>query len=268
MQKYSKKWLKNIVLGGLFSLLLLIGKLSVAAKTCEKILSGAQSVSHSNQLAQKTICDIACLESPEIKGTDLPEKKIHELYRQKKISIDEMAKRLIFAETMAAGSKCLQNENMDALVKTVAQVILNRMHSTGALAAEFKTPGDNTTPLSESVLFKPQQFRSSFGGYDVAQRKAMLCPLNAEFTGVLNPNSPKGSEELWVLVNKIYHQLKENPDPKLKNSYFYFFNSHFIGSSLEAKYGGKKPIEYTPTNTLTGDALGLRNDLCIMARKN
>lgn len=268
MQKSARNLIQKIVQIGFLAVFLSAGKPAAAAKTCEKILSGAQSVSHSSQLAQKTICDIPCLESPEIKGADLPEKKIHELYIQKKIDVDEMAKRLIFAETMAAGSKCLQTENMDALVKTVAQVILNRMNSTGTLAAEFKIPGDNKTPVSESVLFKPQQFRSSFGGYDVAQRKAMLCPLNAEFSGVINPSSPKGSEELWVLVNRIYHQLKENPDPKLKNSYFYFFNSHFTGSSLEAKYGGKKPIEYTPTNTLTGDALGLRNDLCIMARKN
>lgn len=227
-----------------------------------------QSVSHSSQLAQKTICDVACLESPPIEGKDLPEKKIHDLYIQKKISTDEMAKRLIFAESMAAGTKCIQNENMDALVKVVTQIILNRMSSSGPQAAEFKTSGDNSTPLAESVLFKPQQFRSSFGGYDVAQRKAMLCPLNSEVSGVLNPNSPKNSEELWVLINKTYNQLKENPEPKLKNSYFYFFNSHFAGSSLEAKYGGKKPAEYTPANTLTGDSLGLRNDLCIMARKN
>ncbi len=268
MRIYTRNLNKKIVLIGLFVPILLVGKLAVAAKTCEKIPSGSQSVSHSSQLAQKTICDIACLDSPEINGAELPEKKIHNLYLEKKIGVDEMAKRLIFAETMAAGPKCIQNENIDALVKTIAQVILNRMNSTGSQAAEFKTPGDNTTPLPESVLFKPQQFRSSFGGYDVAQRKAMLCPINSELSGVLNPNSPKSSEELWVLINKTYNQLKEKPEAKLKSTYFYFFNSHFIGSSLEAKYGGKKPPEYTPANTLTGDFLGLRNDLCIMARKN
>jgi hypothetical protein len=102
----------------------------------------------------------------------------------------------------------------------VAWVIANRMNNL-----------NGTYGRGREALFRNQQFRSSFGGCDVAQRDAFLCPTS------LGSNWA----DSWNLARTSVANTRRTNNNPLAGVHHYYFGQHFNTSTTCARWKGVRP---------------------------
>ncbi len=160
-----------------------------------------------------------CFQAPEtLKDTKNPEAEIEALFRG--LNDDEVQARLVLAESLASGPKCMAGSEKNGIFQGVAWVVANRIRHPNAAYGQGR-----------KALFKKFQFRSSFGSCDVAQRQALLCPSSIG----------QGWEASWNLATQAVNNTKKNANNPLQGIHHYYFGQHFDNSNTCAKWRGVKP---------------------------
>lgn len=161
----------------------------------------------------------------------------------RKISADELAIRLIFAETVAANCKAISEKERMNIFTGIALVIYNRsqhpeFRDKSTLSRSFINETQQQLNI-RSVIFKPKQFSSSFGQYQCSALKELLCPSQSnEFQKWQHQ-----IENIWNNINKNLNFFKDN-----KKAYFYYLNNHFNQTTCTKKFP-------TPPWAKTGQSL-------------
>lgn len=182
--------------------------------------------------------DAECFEETDaIKNSKFTEAEIEKLFAS--LSDQEIKVRLVFAEALATGSRCARSGDDSVLrgvTSGIAWVVQNRWNHS-----------QSTFGKTREVIFKKQQFRSSFGGCDVAERKALLCPTSV---------SPHG-EKVWSEAKNAVLTAEQNKNNPIPATHHYFFPQHFRNSKNCQRWNGVRPDWAQPTAKVNPQSLGL-----------
>jgi hypothetical protein len=144
-----------------------------------------------------------------------------------KLTAADVLARLIFSESLSTGywrQKC-ESPSAPALMTSIAWGILNRVPSKQR----------SQTSAYYNVIFKPEQFRTSFSGKKADPfAVAFLCPLHAS-DYLKTTSDPKGAPELFSealkTADSVLAEFKKNGIPAhyrgLTN--FFYPRSEFFG---------------------------------------
>lgn len=203
--------------------ILLSSSLGLAEKPC---LQDKHATSDLHRFCDAVIP--RCFEAPSgLKGSSHPEALIRDLFAE--LSEEEIQARLVFAESLATQPECITGPQRTAIPQGIAWVLANRVRD------EKKRYGTGV----RDVVFRKAQFRSSFGGCDVATRAHLLCPSKAG----------DGWQDLWKSSVQAVQAAQANENNPMPQARHYFFGEHFKNSQDQCKkWHGVMPAWSKPPN--------------------
>lgn len=149
----------------------------------------------------------------------------------KKISADELASRLVFAETTAANCQSLSTQQRIAIFQGIGNVIISRsQHKQFLDQFVVNHRQANETAKDQAIraaILKPKQFNSSFGQYSCSSLKTLLCP-----------SKNKNFATWWPEIQQTWQQTKQGEEifKNKKQAYFYYLSEHFDQPTCQKKY--------------------------------
>lgn len=139
--------------------------------------------------------------------------------KMEKLSGEEAAQRLIFAEMLASDcAESLKGKDLNQMALGIASVINKRVL-------------ENKSRDIKQIVFAKAQFRSSTGSCDVSKKAEFLCPTK-------NNNW----EKIWIVAQSSWQEIKKT-DPLKGRAKYYYFPKHFDKSVDCSKFKGQEVFE-------------------------